>query len=187
MGNRTLGLAVGCVDVGDRGRIGTAPRSIIAGIGPELAGLGSASIGIEDGCGSLVGEQLGRTSQMFEKPLVQGPQEPGRPADPVGQRHAVERHALASIDLGLVVKWKMIGVLGHDDVSDQRLGRQAALDQTSRGRHLDDAVLTGPTGILGPPGDQDEELGGIMSSRSAMSSPILCAGTPTPTPFWTYK
>jgi hypothetical protein len=127
MGKRAFGLAVGRVDVGHRGRIGTTPRSIIPGTGPQLAALGSASTKIEDGCGSLVREQLGRTSHMLDKPLVQELQEPGRLADPVGQRRAVECDALASIDLGLAVKRKMIGVLGHDAVDDQRLGRQAAL------------------------------------------------------------
>ena len=49
MGERAFGLVVARVDVGHRGRIGTTPRSIIPG-------LGSASTGIEDGRGSLVGE-----------------------------------------------------------------------------------------------------------------------------------
>jgi hypothetical protein len=54
--DRSLGLAIGSIEVGDGWRIGAASWPIVAGIGPELAGLGLASYEIEHGCGGLVGE-----------------------------------------------------------------------------------------------------------------------------------
>ncbi len=42
MGHRTLGFAIRRVDIDDAGRIGSLLRPVIAGIRPELAGLGFA-------------------------------------------------------------------------------------------------------------------------------------------------
>jgi Reverse transcriptase (RNA-dependent DNA polymerase) len=47
MGGRTLGLAIGTVEI-DRGRrIGSIPGAVIAGVDPEPAGLGAAAAGIQ--------------------------------------------------------------------------------------------------------------------------------------------
>jgi hypothetical protein len=123
MGCRTLGLAVRRVDIGDRRRRRSAPRSVVTRVGPELAGLGPPSAGIEHRGRRLVGEQLGRSAQLVEQPGVQWSQPPRTPADPVGERRAVEIDSLAGIDLGLPVERKMIGVLGDDDVGEQHFGR----------------------------------------------------------------
>ena len=69
----TLVLAVGFVDIGDGRRLGTAPGSIVAGIGPQLAGLGLTSARIEHRRARLVGEELVRTLQDVEQSLVDGP------------------------------------------------------------------------------------------------------------------
>src|SRR5690606_21624175 len=58
VGHRPLGLAIGGVDIRHAGRIGATPGSVVAGVGPELPGLGPAAAGIEHRRASLVGEQL---------------------------------------------------------------------------------------------------------------------------------
>ena len=101
--DRLLGLAVGGVDVGHAERIAAAPRTIVAGIGKELPGLGPATPRIEHRCRRLVSEQLGRRLQPGEQPLVHRAQQEGRSPHPVGQGRAIERDALAGIDLSLPV------------------------------------------------------------------------------------
>ena len=51
-----------------------------------------------------------------------------RRAHPVGQGSAFDRNAVAGEDLGLAVKRQVLGILGHDHVSDQPLGRQPGLN-----------------------------------------------------------
>ena len=58
---------------GGVGRLGTAPGTVVAGIGPQLAGLGLASARIEHRRARLVGEELVRTLQDVEQSLVDGP------------------------------------------------------------------------------------------------------------------
>ena len=52
-----LALAIGGVDIGDHRRIIAAPWSIVARIGPDLAGLGPAAPRIEHRRRGLIGEQ----------------------------------------------------------------------------------------------------------------------------------
>src|SRR5690606_17987855 len=79
-----LRLAVGGIDIGDHRRIVAAPRAIIAGIGPYLAGLGAPTPGFEHRRGGLVGEGPGRSSQTLEYMIAQRTKVPGRSPDPVG-------------------------------------------------------------------------------------------------------
>jgi hypothetical protein len=74
--DRLLGLAIGGIDISDSRRIGPAPRSVVAGVGPELAGLGSASAGVEHRQGGFVREQLRRGLQVLQKSRVHGPNPP---------------------------------------------------------------------------------------------------------------
>lgn len=95
---------------------------------------------------------------MLQQAFVQGTQEPGRPSNPVGQRGAVKLNALPSIDLGLAIERQMVRVLPDDNVGDQGLGRQTALDQPRRCWCLHHSARTGSAGILGTAHDQDPEL-----------------------------
>jgi hypothetical protein len=52
----------------------------------------------------------------------------------------------------------VIGILGHDHMRDQRLGRQAALDQSRLSRSLHHGAGAGPTGVFRPPDHQHAEL-----------------------------
>ena len=85
-------------------------------------------------------------------------QVPGGAADPVGQRRAIEIDALPGVDLGLAIQRQMVGIFGHQNLGDGRLGRQAALDQPRRRRRLHDTVLAAPAGVFGPADDEHPEL-----------------------------
>lgn len=52
----------------------------------------------------------------------------------------------------------MVGIFGDHDVGDQRLGRQAAFDQTRFGLGLDDAGARLRAGILRTDGHQNPKL-----------------------------
>ena len=49
----------------------------------------------------------------------------------------------------------MVGVFGDNDLGNQLLGRQPALDQSGRRRCLHNRLLAGAAGIFWPPGDND--------------------------------
>jgi len=103
MGLGPLALAVSGIDIGHHRRIFAAPWSIVAGIGPELAGLGPTAPGIEHRRRRLVGEQPLGSSQSLQDVISQGAQIPGCLANPVGQGRAIELDVLAGVDLGLAV------------------------------------------------------------------------------------
>ncbi len=59
----------------------------------------------------------------------------GRLADPGGQHRPRQLHAAAPIDPFLAIQRTEIGVLGADDLREQRWYRQSALDRPRRRRH----------------------------------------------------
>ena len=85
MSGGTLRLAIGCVDVSDSRRRRSAPRPIIPGVGPELAGLGTTAAWIEHWRRRLIGKELGRAAQLVEQLLMERPEPPRAAADPIGQ------------------------------------------------------------------------------------------------------
>jgi hypothetical protein len=159
MGVGPFSLAIGSIDIGDYRRIAAAPGPVIAGIGPQLAGLGPPAPRIEHRGGGLVGEEPLGSSQPFEDMVAQGSQVPGRSSDPVGQCRTVEPDALPGVDLGLPVQRQVIGVLGDQYLRDQRLGRNAALDDPCLRRGLDDRALAGAATVARPARDQYPEGG----------------------------
>lgn len=66
----SLAFPVGRIDVGDCGWIGAAPRSVVAGVSPELAGLGPAASRLEHRRSGLVGEQPGAALQVGEEMIA---------------------------------------------------------------------------------------------------------------------
>ena len=66
---------------------------------------------------------------------------------------------MAGENLGLAVKRQMLGILGHDHLGDQRLGRQPGLDQVRRRRGLGHAGASLRAGITRPDGDDHPKLG----------------------------
>ncbi len=102
---------------------------------------------------------------------MHGPEREGGAADPVGQRGAVERDALAGIDLRLAIERRVVGIFGDQHMRDQRLGRDAVLDQPLRRRCLADFARAGAAGVFGaarddhlqPSGDHVEPFGDILA------------------------
>ena len=88
-----------------------------------------------------------------------GAQVEGGPPHPVGQGGAVERQTLTGVDLGLPVERKMVGVFGHEHLSDGAVRGQPALDQPGRRGGLHHPILTGAAGVLGPTDHQKPDLG----------------------------
>ena len=57
--------------IANEGWVAAAPGAIIARVGPELAGLGASTSGIEHGRRRLIGKQLGRALERQEQALGQ--------------------------------------------------------------------------------------------------------------------
>src|SRR5215203_4974987 len=57
MSRRTLSAPIRAVEIDSRGRIGTAPWSVVPGVDPQSAGLGAAAARIKHGDRRVVGEQ----------------------------------------------------------------------------------------------------------------------------------
>ena len=107
---------------GDGGRIDPAPRTIVARQRPEPAGLRAATARIRRRRPGLVGEELRGALEGLHQPGMDGTQLPRGVADPVGERGAVEAHALAGEDLRLAMQWQMIGEPGDQDVGVNACG-----------------------------------------------------------------
>lgn len=119
----------------DRRRVGSVVGPVVPQHGPEVAGLGPPTAGIEDGRGRLVHEEARPCSDMPGHPIDDGAQVEGGAAGPVRQGGAIDGRALAGHDLRLPVQGQMIGELRDDDMRERGLGRQPALDQRGwRGR-----------------------------------------------------
>ena len=158
MSDRPFGFAVGRVDIGHAGRVPSTPGPIVPRVGPQLAGLGPPASGIEHRRRRLVGEQLLRTLELREQPLVHRAQQEGGAPNPIGQGRAIERDALPRVDLGLPVQRKVIGVFGDQHLGNRRLGRQAAFNQPRRRWRLHHDLFAGPAGIFGPAHHEHAQL-----------------------------
>ena len=118
MRDRPAGGAVGGVDVGDTGWIGSAPGPVVTGVGPELTGLGAPAPGIEHGGRGLVGKQLVRALQRLQQPLVYRPEQEGGASDPIGELRTVEDDTLAGEDLRLAIERQVVGRFGDEHLRD---------------------------------------------------------------------
>jgi hypothetical protein len=174
VGDRPLGFAVGCVDIGNTRWVGPTPGTVIGSISSKLTGLGTAAAGIEDGRGGLVREQPRQLLQPHEEALMQRAQVPGGMADPVRQRRAIQVDALAAVNLGLAIQRQMVGIFGHQNLGDGSLGcRPPSISRTGAG------ACTRPSSqvrqaYLGRRVTSTRNCAGTMSSRSLLSSPIRC-------------
>ena len=179
MGDGPLGLAVRRIDIGDAGRVRSAPWPVVTRVGPKLPGLGAPPPGIEHRSRGLVGEELGRGFQHREQPFVHGPQQESRPPDPIGQGGAIERKALSGEDLRLPVQRQVVGVFGDEHLRHGRIRRQPALDQPCRRGRLHDDVLAGTAGVFGSADDQHPELGrdDVEALGDVFANPVQQART----------
>ena len=80
------------------------------------------------------------------------PEREGGAAHPVGQGGAVEGDALASVNLRLAIERYVVGIFGDQHMCDQRLGRDAVLDQPLGRRGLRHFASTGTAGVFGAAG-----------------------------------
>lgn len=111
-----LALAVAGEPIPGRGRGLPAPRSFVAGIGPEPCRLGLAGAGGQHADRRVVcKDRLGRQN-MATDGVGQGFQQGGGLADPVGQRRAIKIKAFAVEDLALAIQGKMVGIFADQDV-----------------------------------------------------------------------
>jgi hypothetical protein len=62
---------------------------------------------------------------------MQRPKMPSGMTDPVCQRRAIQSDALAGVNLGLAIQQQMVGILGHQNLGDNGLGRQTAHDRSA--------------------------------------------------------
>jgi hypothetical protein len=150
--------AAGRIGVGDRRRVRSAPRPIVAGDRPEIAALDPTAARIEHRRLRLVDRDLGRGQDEFAKAVVDRPELRGRVADPERQRRALDVEPLSSQHLGLTIERQMPGVFGHQHGGHHRFGRQAALDQPLGRRRLNHRLLAGAACVLRAARHQHPEL-----------------------------
>lgn len=86
----------------------------------------------------------------------QGAQQRGRLPDPVGERRALQFHALAGVDPALAVERQVVGVLRHQHMGEQARRRAAAADGQARRRRSGDP-LAGPARPAGADVADDAE------------------------------
>lgn len=93
------------------------------------------------------------------------PEREGGTADPVRRSGAIERDALAGLNLRLAIERRVIGILGDQHVRDYRLGRNALLDRPLRRWRLHHFPRAGCAGVFGTAGHEPhvEPLGHILA------------------------
>ena len=105
---RPFAPAVGRVEEHRRRRADIGAWPVGADIDPQPAFLGAAAAGIEHRHRRVVGVHLDAGEDMRREPLAQRLQQPGGPADPVGERRAVEFDTLPCVDRRLPVERGMV-------------------------------------------------------------------------------
>ena len=160
VGGRVLALAVLGVEVDHRRRGAAVPGPVVDRIAPQAPGLGPAPAGVEHRQRRVVGEDPGRAHDVPAQQAPQRLQPPAGPADPVAQGRAVELDPLPGEDLRLAVERQEIGVLGHQHVREQRLGRHPAGDRPLRCGGLHHRLLAGPAAVAGSADHLHPQLGG---------------------------
>jgi len=155
---RMHALAIGRVAVERRRRYVRTPGPLVAYDDPEPSGLGLAETRGEHRHGGVVGVQRGASADVAADRLGQRREQEHRLPDPIGQRRAVEVHALPCINPRLAVQRRVVAVLRHQHMRDQAGPRAAALDGQRRHRPLHDR-LAGPAAQLRPDMLDDLEAG----------------------------
>ena len=115
--------AAGRLGVGDRRRVRSAPRPIVAGDRPEIAALDPTAARIEHRRLRLVDRDLGRGQDEFAKAVVDRPELRGRGADPERQRRALDVEPLSSQHLGLTIDARRIWTPARRPPSLRSAGR----------------------------------------------------------------
>lgn len=93
--------------------------------------------------GCLVGMQHAVTKHLVLECVHQGLQLHAAGSDPLGQRGARQRHASPGEDALLPVQRHVIGILGHENLSQQARGGDALVDHLRGNRCLNQGLATG--------------------------------------------
>ena len=149
--------ARGIVEHHDR-RVGAAVTSIIRADGPEVASLGFPSSGIEHRRPSLVHEDSISVFQSFPHMVDDRTQVEARTPNPVAECCTIQCDPLSGVDFGLPVKRRVVAKLGHNNLCDQRFGRQATRHDMFRGMGLSNCRRTTPASVFWRAGDKHTEL-----------------------------
>ena len=160
VGGRVLALAVLGVEVDHRRRGAAAPGPVVDRVAPQPAGLGPAPAGVEHRQRGVVGEDPGRAMTCRRSRRHSGSSHQQARPDPVAQGRAVQVDPLPGEDPGLAVQGQEIGVLGHQHVREQRLGRHPAGDRPLRGGRLHHRLLAGPAAVAGAADHLHPQQGG---------------------------
>ena len=124
-------------------------RSIIAHISPQPSQLGFSQSRRQHRHRRVIGMQLRRAQHVSPQRFDQRLQQRVRAAYPIGERRAVQFHALALVNLFLAIEWKVIAVLRHPHVRQKSRARHAPCEGTARRFCLHD-LLAPPAGQLFP-------------------------------------
>src|SRR3954451_13795001 len=108
------------IDVSDRGRGRTAPRTVINGMAPELTAFGAPASRIEDRHRGLIAEHARPGEDGRQLAIVERLQPPRGSLHPQRQGRAVEAHALTLEDLSLPIQRDVPGELEYRDMGDER-------------------------------------------------------------------
>lgn len=114
-------------------RRGAAPAAVIAQHRPEIAGFRLAAPGVQHWGGGLVDIEA-RAALFQDQGHVIHHRRDQRtgPTHPIGEDGSVDRHAVPGHNHGLTVQGHVLGMLGHGDLGQQRLGGPATLQKMRR-------------------------------------------------------
>ena len=162
---RMFALAVGREEIGNAGRIFTAPRPVVAHIGPDPALPDAAILAlgldlrVEHPDRRVVGVQPIRREHILLDLVCQRAECPDRLAAPVDQRRARNVGAETGEDLALAIERQVIVELRDKNVCQQRGPGHPSRDRPRWRRFLGDPLAT-PAGLLQPHGLDDLQLRG---------------------------
>ena len=180
MHRRMIRLAVLAVDVSRGGVPRSLPRPIVDGIAPQPSGLGAPAAGVEHRQSGIIGKHFGRGEHGAQHQFVQRSQPPTGPANPVAQRRTIQRHTLASEDLRLPIQRQGVAVLADQNLSQQSLGGQPAINRTLRGWRLNDSPFAHPAAIARPADHAHPQLGGdVVQHLGAVFADPMQSGAAT--------
>src|SRR6056297_664242 len=126
---RVFALTIRRVKEAHPGRIIPAPRPVVAGQRPKIAGLGSSAPRVKDRGRCLVHKELRRSLQVLGQPINDRAQVEGGHANPIRQGAAMDLDPGTGKDLALSIQRKMVRVFADQHMRHGALGRQATLDE----------------------------------------------------------
>ena len=156
---RMLAATVGAVEVGSGGSRLARERAVVAHVDPQAPGLGSSKSRRQHRHGGVVAVDLLGGEDVLADRRRDRIEQPGRLANPVGQRRAVEFDAVAGVDLGLTIEREVIAVLRHQQVCQGGRCRAPARRRHRRWRRLGDGIAGG-AGVFRPDVADDLEVPG---------------------------